>query len=234
MFCYKLGKIRVFWRGRVKGFLPPLAPPTIAERVARMEEWQLLGDPKSQIHQKYLHLHYKLDRKNKQTYIQASKQTNKQTKAKYIKLNCNFQMVISWSPVMPIMDQNCTHFTNSTLLNTSLYPSSWPTRVDLRDLYRLSLKMGRREMNKNLSCTASGIIQYWFQIFRNATSPKQWYLQIDRFGRLQIHGIDSNKVLTWKSFWTRSHSSTQFLWDIESCSKIKAYNDDGQIRTQHM
>ncbi len=34
-------------------------------------------------------------------------------------------------------------------------------------------------MNKNLWCTVSGGNQYWFQIFRNATSPKQWHLQID-------------------------------------------------------
>ncbi len=34
-------------------------------------------------------------------------------------------------------------------------------------------------MNKNLWCTISDGNQYWFQIFRNATSPKQWYLQID-------------------------------------------------------
>ncbi len=34
-------------------------------------------------------------------------------------------------------------------------------------------------MNKDLWCTVSDGNQYWFQIFRNATSPKQWYLQID-------------------------------------------------------
>ncbi len=34
-------------------------------------------------------------------------------------------------------------------------------------------------MKKNLWCTVSDGNHYWFQIFRNATSPKQWYLQID-------------------------------------------------------
>ncbi len=34
-------------------------------------------------------------------------------------------------------------------------------------------------MNKNLWCTVSDGNQYWFQIFRNATSSKQWYLQND-------------------------------------------------------
>ncbi len=34
-------------------------------------------------------------------------------------------------------------------------------------------------MNKNLWCTVLDGKQYWFQIFRNATYPKQWYLQID-------------------------------------------------------
>ena len=41
-------------------------------------------------------------------------------------------------------------------------------------------------MNKNLWCTVSdGINQYWFQIFRNTTSPVQWYLQI---GMLDVCG----------------------------------------------
>ncbi len=45
---------------------------------------------------------------------------------------------------------------------------------------RLSLKMGRGdEQNKNFWCIVSDGNQYWFQIFRKATSPKQWYLQID-------------------------------------------------------
>ncbi len=34
-------------------------------------------------------------------------------------------------------------------------------------------------MNKNLWCTVSDGNQNCFQIFRNTTSPKQWYLQID-------------------------------------------------------
>ncbi len=48
------------------------------------------------------------------------------------------------------------------------------------------------EMNKNLWCIVSDSNQHWFQIFKNATSPKQWYLQIgmlDVCGSLQVNRL---------------------------------------------
>ena len=49
-------------------------------------------------------------------------------------------------------------------------------------------------MSKNLWWTVSDGNQYWFQIFRNTTSPKQWYLQI---GMLDVCGsLESTLVLT--------------------------------------
>ena len=87
-------------------------------------------------------------------------------------------------------------------------------------------------MNKKLYCTVSDGTtgnQYLFQIFRNATSPKQWHLQIDVLdvcrslestlvvGRLhfELHGCEV-KIWSLSWFWdcTYFESSIVVAWRI--------------------
>ncbi len=73
-------------------------------------------------------------------------------------------------------------------------------------------------MNKNLWCTVSDGNQYCFQIFRNATSPKQW--SSNRYvGRLQIPWIDFSNSFHYKSYPTNQLTDLEFGWQYLNYNK---------------
>ncbi len=122
----------------------------------------------------------------------------------YLKHNyVPFSREVDWPDIWCFMEVSTKVFTwyGSTKLES------------IQGICRLSLKMGRGD-EQNLWCTVSDGNQYWFQIFRNATSPKQWYLQID-VGRLQIPWIDFSAALKPRSHLHISlntfHYSRHFL-----------------------
>ncbi len=78
-------------------------------------------------------------------------------------------------------------------------------------------------MNKNLSdALYQTVINNWFETFRNATSPKQWYLQIDYVGRFCRSLVSTLDVLM------AGQTGDSYDWDIdaETVSLINLKNHD--------